>query len=97
MRLIHHDRYISGPSKSITDTVKHIPCFIYSFLGSTASLYEHVKTTHFFEQDSILVNVIKEKVQLVNLYLLFQTMFVLFLFKLILSFTQPVILFHVAL
>ena len=50
-----------------------------------------------FKQDSILVNGIKEKVQLVDFYLLFQTMFVLFLFKLILSLTQPVILFHVAL
>ena len=67
---------LSRASHPFTEGIDTSLCFHYSFLGSTERLYEHVKATHFFEQDSILENGIKEKLQQGNSLPLFEALLV---------------------
>ena len=51
---------LSRASHPFTEGIDTSLCFHYPFTCSASErLYEHVKATHFFEQDSILVNEIK--------------------------------------
>ena len=67
---------LSRASHPFTEGIDTSLCFIIPSLAQLKGLFEHVKATHFFEQDSILENGIKEKLQQGNSLPLFEAMLV---------------------